>query len=136
MSKIDISTEIRFRTARSGGKGGQNVNKVETMVEGLFDLSGSRLLDEKQKAILLHKLAGKLNSEGELSARCQEFRTQLQNKQGVIRKMNALLTRALQVQAKRVATKPSRASREKRLESKKISSSIKAGRQKIRFQPD
>lgn len=57
--KIDISRELSFRTARSGGKGGQNVNKVETMVEALFQVSGSRLLTEDQKQAILSKQIGR-----------------------------------------------------------------------------
>src|ERR1700760_2472514 len=85
--KIDITKEIIFRTARSGGKGGQNVNKVETMVEGYFSIRDSAVLDEQQKAILEKKLAGKISSEGFLQVRSQVHRSQLSNKQEVIRKM-------------------------------------------------
>ena len=93
--KIELTKEIIFQTARSGGKGGQNVNKVETMVEGYFHVRNSALLSETQKAILERKLANKINSEGWLQVRSQVHRSQLANKQEVVRKMEALVAAAL-----------------------------------------
>lgn len=132
MSNIDITREIVFRTARSGGKGGQNVNKVETMVEGYFHIGDSALLSEEQKALLQQKLAAKVNAEGFLQVKSQVHRSQLENKQEVIAKMHALIGQALKKVKKRIATKPSKAAKEKRLDAKKKQSGNKQNRQKIR----
>ena|SRR5579871_3655728 len=130
--KIELTKEIIFRTARSGGKGGQNVNKVETMVEGYFSIRDSALLTTEQKEVLEKKLASKINGDGYLQVRSQTERTQLGNKAEVIRKMHALIEAGLKKQKRRVATKPSAASKERRITSKKRQGEVKAGRRKFR----
>ena len=130
--KIDVSREIFFKTARSGGKGGQNVNKVETMVEGYFNIAASQLFTEEQKAILQNKLANKINADGLLQVKSQVHRSQLDNKEEVVKKINNLLALALKKEKKRIATKPSSTSKVKRIESKKKQGQIKEGRKKIR----
>lgn len=95
---LGVLKEVRFKASLSGGKGGQNVNKVSTKIELYWIPSESKLLEEDVKQILLTKLANKLSQEGELRVVCEEDRSQLKNKEKAIEKFYKLITACFKVQ--------------------------------------
>ena len=128
--KEDFIKEITFKTSRSGGKGGQNVNKVSTKVELIFNIGKSALFSDNEKLMLVEKLMGKLDSEGNLHIVSQKYRSQLANKENAIEKAIVILTKALHIQKKRKPTKIPKSVVQKRLESKLVISSKKESRKK------
>ncbi len=115
----DILPEIKFTASRSGGPGGQHVNKVNTRVTLRWPVYNSTVLSDEQKAIIAAKLSGYLNNEGELLLTARESRSQQQNKESALQRLDDLLTRAFHKPKARKPTRPTRASVKKRLEAKK-----------------
>lgn len=127
----DFKDEFVFQASRSGGPGGQNVNKVSTKVELRFNVGASVLLNDDEKVLVFQKLINKINKEGELILVSQSERSQLKNKDKVINKFYILLIKVLTPRKKRLGTKPTKASVERRLESKRVQATTKANRKVI-----
>jgi ribosome-associated protein len=131
--KIDVSTEVQYKTSRSGGKGGQNVNKLETKVEARWHVAKSKILDEQQKNLIEEKLSNQINIEGYLLVICSEDRTQLGNKILALRKLNVIINKALIVPKKRKPSTTPPQVKEARLRAKKHNSELKANRKNIDY---
>lgn len=128
MDKVLLIKELSFNTSRSSGSGGQNVNKVETKVELRFNVNESALLTVDEKDRISIKLKNRISNDGFLILSSESERTQLANKKKSIELFFELLEKALYIPKKRINTKPSKSSKEKRLKSKKINSEKKKSR--------
>ena len=133
MDKSIIASEFSFKAVRSSGAGGQNVNKVSSKVVLYFDLLNSRGLTDDEKTLLRTKIATKLTQDGILILTSEEDRSQLKNKEKVIKKCFKLLENALIIPKERKETKIPRAVKEKRLNAKKVMSVLKQNRKKPKF---
>ena len=137
MNKFDLSKlldEVTFNFSRSGGKGGQNVNKVETKVELVFNIKNSMMLEDDIKEKLVRKLPGKLDKDGNLHITSQTERTQLGNRKKAVEKFESVLSNALKPEKKRKPTKKSKAVKQKILEGKRKHSEKKKERKKVDFE--
>ncbi|QKZ12783.1 alternative ribosome rescue aminoacyl-tRNA hydrolase ArfB [Spirosoma sp. KUDC1026] len=133
MDSRQLLPEVRYQFARSGGAGGQHVNKVATKAELRFDVRNSALLTDEEKGILEAKLAAKLTTEGELVLTHQTERTQLANKEKVTAKFLRLVQKAFTPAKTRRATKPSKAAVAERITEKKRKGDVKANRRKVDY---
>jgi ribosome-associated protein len=119
------ASELEFKFSRSGGPGGQHVNKTETRVEVVFDVASSPSLTDAQRRRIMRRLANRIDSNGMLHVTSQATRSQLENRERAIEKLATLLEHALRRPKKRKPTRPSHAAQERRLEEKKRRSEIK-----------
>lgn len=129
-TKAGLQRNVQYKTSRSGGAGGQNVNKVSSKVELLFSISESDVFTDEEKALMLGKLQSRLNKDGLLQIVCDEERSQYLNKEIALDKLVDILTKALHQPKKRKKSKPSKASIAARLDNKRKASLKKIGRRK------
>jgi ribosome-associated protein len=125
--------ELRFSFSRSGGAGGQNVNKVETKATIHWDFRNSKALDDAQKELVAQKLAGRINEVGEVVVYSQAERSQQANREKATQILNDLVSRAITVAPERKETRVPRREKAKRVEEKKRQSEKKESRRKIDY---
>ncbi len=124
-------TEIQVSFARSSGAGGQNVNKTSTKVIIHWSIKNSHVLDAEQKSRVRMKLINKINNHDEIVIMAEEERSQPKNRALAVARLQDLVNRALYIPKKRCPTRPTLASKERRIEAKKIRSKIKKGRRNL-----
>ena len=123
-------SELGFRFSRSGGPGGQKVNRTATRVELLFDVKGSPSLSSRQREMIIGRLAGYIGREGVLRLVSQSTRSQFRNRAEAIARLRRLLARSLQVPGRRIPSRPTLAARDRRLKAKRLRSLIKRTRRR------
>lgn len=133
MNPNQLLPDVQYQFARSGGAGGQNVNKVATKAELRFSVRDSTLLTDEQRLVLTGKLTNKLTTEGELVLTHQTERTQLGNREKVTKKFLRLIEKAFETPKPRRATKPSKAAVAERIAGKKRKGDVKEKRKKVDF---
>ena len=129
-SKTELQKEITYKTSRSGGKGGQNVNKVSSKVELLFNVANSLLFTDEEKQLLNTKLQSRFNKDGYVQVICDEERSQYLNKEKAVERLIGLLTRALHQPKVRKPTKLSKKAKAARLNDKRLQAEKKDSRKK------
>jgi ribosome-associated protein len=131
--KEKLLTEVQVSASRSGGPGGQNVNKVSTKIEIRFSVQASEALNEAEKQLLSHKAKNRINLEGELIITSATERSQWRNREKAEKKFLDIIEKALTVPRRRKQTKPTAASRQKRIETKKQTAQKKELRKPPQF---
>ncbi len=133
IEKDKLISELQFKAVRSSGAGGQNVNKVSSKVVLSFDVEKSSFLSMEEKELLISNLLSRLTTENVLILNCDEDRSQLKNKEIVIKRFFTILTQALHIPKKRKATKIPKSVIRKRIKDKKNLSDLKKNRKKPEF---